>query len=39
MEAARVVKLMPKWIPGTQHGRNVRVWYTLPINFMPQNQN
>ncbi len=34
-EAIRVVKLMPKWIPGVQNGKNVKVWYTLPINFMP----
>ena len=32
-EAVRVVKLMPKWIPGKHHGEPVRVRYTLPINF------
>ncbi len=32
-EAIRVVKAMPKWIPGTQKGKAVRVKYTLPINF------
>lgn len=32
-EAARVVKLMPKWSPGMQNGRKVRVRYTLPFNF------
>ena len=32
-EAIRVIKAMPAWTPGTQRGKNVRVQYTLPINF------
>ncbi|GAB3931465.1 energy transducer TonB [Larkinella terrae] len=32
-EAMRVVKSMPKWRPGKQSGRPVRVKYNLPINF------
>lgn len=32
-EALRVVKAMPKWIPGIQHGKKVSVKYTLPIAF------
>lgn len=32
-EAVRVVKLMPKWTPGTQQNKPVRVSYTLPIKF------
>ncbi|WP_019989331.1 energy transducer TonB [Rudanella lutea] len=32
-EATRVVKAMPKWKPGKQSGRPVRVKYNLPINF------
>ena len=32
-EAIRVVGSMPKWKPGKQNGRTVRVKYTLPINF------
>ena len=32
-EALRVVKLMPKWKPGSIDGRPVRVEYTLPIAF------
>ncbi|OIN56893.1 energy transducer TonB [Arsenicibacter rosenii] len=32
-EAMRVVKSMPKWRPGKQSGRAVRVKYNLPINF------
>lgn len=32
-EAERVVKSMPKWTPGKQRGRPVRVRYTVPIYF------
>ena len=32
-EAVRVVKAMPHWKPGMQRGKNVRVQYTLPLNF------
>jgi len=32
-EAMRVIKLMPKWEPGTQRGKPVRVQYNLPIKF------
>ena len=32
-EAVRVVNDMPKWTPGTQRGKEVRVQYTLPIIF------
>ena len=32
-EAARVMKLSPKWNAGVQNGHKVRVQYTLPINF------
>ncbi len=32
-EAVRVVKSMPKWVPGKQNGRNVAVYFTLPIVF------
>lgn len=32
-EARRVVNEMPKWTPGTQRGKAVRVQYTLPIIF------
>ena len=33
-EAARVVKLLPKMIPGKQRGRAVGVKYTLPITLL-----
>lgn len=32
-EAIRVVSLMPKWSPGIQRGKFVRVSYNLPIKF------
>ncbi|MFN5318329.1 MAG: energy transducer TonB [Bacteroidia bacterium] len=32
-EALRVVSLMPKWEPGRQDGKPIRVQYTLPIKF------
>ena len=32
-EAARVIKGMPKWEPGMQKGKPVRVNYMMPINF------
>ena len=35
-EAVRVVKSMPKWIPGKQNGSAVRVKYTLPVTFRLQ---
>ena len=33
-EAIRVVEAMPKWTPGIQKGKNVRVSYNLPIKFV-----
>ena len=35
-EAMRVIKSMPKWKPGKQRGKAVRVTYTLPVNFKLQ---
>ena len=32
-EAVRVIKGMPKWKPGKQEGKPVRVSYMMPINF------
>lgn len=32
-EAIRVVKAMPKWSPGKQRGKAVRVQFNLPVNF------
>ncbi len=32
-EAIRVVKSMPKWTPGKQRGKAVRVQFNLPVNF------
>ena len=35
-EATRVVKSMPRWIPGRQNGSAVRVKYTVPVAFRLQ---
>ncbi|MDP1623254.1 MAG: TonB family protein [Bacteroidales bacterium] len=35
-EAMRVVKSMPKWVPGKQRGVPVRVQFNLPIKFTLQ---
>ena len=35
-EAVRVISSLPKWIPGRQNGRNVPVYYTVPITFKLQ---
>ncbi len=32
-EAVRVVKAMPRWIPGRQRGEDVRVQFNMPIRF------
>ena len=32
-EAIRVVKSMPKWTPGKQGGKVVRVKYTIPVTY------
>lgn len=32
-EAVRVISGMPKWKPGEQKGKKVRVKYTVPLNF------
>jgi TonB family protein len=36
-EAKRVIALMPKWTPGIQEGKPVRVQYRLPIRFELKN--
>ena len=36
-EAQRVVKKMPRWIPGKQNGNPVYVYYSLPVVFRLQN--
>lgn len=32
-EAVRLIKTLPKFIPGRHKGRAVSVWYTLPVTF------
>ena len=38
-EAMRVVKSLPKFIPGRQNGQAVPVWYSLPVSFKLQGTN
>ncbi len=38
-EAIRVLKMSPAWKPGVQNGQPVRVRYTLPINFLINDDN
>ena len=33
-EVIRLIKSMPKWIPGKQNGKPVRVYFTMPISFI-----
>ena len=35
-EAIRVINTMPKWSPGKQRGKPVRVKYTVPVTFRLQ---
>ena len=35
-ESVRVVKSMPRWIPGREKGKAVAVAFTIPIGFMLQ---
>jgi protein TonB len=35
-EALRVINSMPKWKPGKQRGKPVRVRYTVPVTFRLQ---
>ena len=35
-EALRVISTMPKWKPGEQNGKKVRVKFTVPVSFTLQ---
>jgi len=35
-ESLRVVKTLPRFEPGKQDGKDVSVWYTIPITFKLQ---
>ncbi|MDR1563030.1 MAG: energy transducer TonB [Dysgonamonadaceae bacterium] len=37
-EAVRAVKKMPKWIPGEQNGKKVKVYFSLPVSFRLQSR-
>jgi TonB family protein len=32
-EAIRIVKSMPRWIPGKHQGKIVSAWYSIPVEF------
>jgi protein TonB len=32
-EVLRVLRKMPRWIPGKSNGENVAVYYTVPVKF------
>jgi protein TonB len=36
-ELLKAVNKMPTWTPGTIKGKNVKTYYTLPVNFMLEN--
>jgi protein TonB len=38
-EAVRALKTSPRWSPGVQNGRKVRVQYTVPVNFTLSSDN
>jgi periplasmic protein TonB len=33
-EVIRVLKKMPQWLPGKSRGKNVSVWFTIPVKFV-----
>ncbi|MEY4702459.1 MAG: hypothetical protein RIR96_356 [Bacteroidota bacterium] len=35
-EVIRVIKKMPSWIPGKSKGKNVSVYYNLPVHFVKE---
>ena len=35
--AVDVIKKLPKWRPGEQFGKKVKVWHTVPIHFKLEN--
>jgi hypothetical protein len=37
-EVIRVLKLSPKWIPGSENGKAVRVEYRMPITIQSKPQ-
>lgn len=37
--AVEVVKAMPRWEPGKQHGKAVRTYFTLPVHFSLSDEN
>ena len=38
-EAIRVCKSMPRWTPGENEGKRVKVYYHIPITFVTEEEN
>ena len=38
-EAIRIIRKMPKWIPGQQRGKPVKVKFTVPVDFYKEENN
>jgi protein TonB len=38
-EAVRAIKKMPKWEPGKQNGKKVKVYFNVPVTFKLQQKN
>jgi periplasmic protein TonB len=36
-EAIRVLRKMPNWVPATVDGKNVPMFFSLPVNFALSN--
>ena len=32
-EVLRVIRFMPRWIPGRENGRSISIRYTMPVHF------
>lgn len=32
-EVLRIIRFMPRWVPGRENGSAIRVRYTMPVNF------
>ena len=37
-EVIRVLKKMPDWVPGKTNGKNISVYYTIPVKFIAADQ-
>jgi len=37
LEAARILKACPKWVPATYNGKNISAWFEVPISLSVSN--